>query len=314
MSIEIVIVGSYNQDLTWNCEKFPKPGETVLGNFKMGTGGKGSNQAVAASRTGIATAFVGSVGNDPFGQAVKKFYAEERIVYFLAEQDDTPTGTAGIVVDNAGQNEIIVAPGANEKLSPSDIPEDLIREAQVVTCQFESKMETTCHVLKFARNAGVTTILNPAPMRSDFHPAFLKNVDILIPNEIEYTTLVRFLYPDEIEDFTEDIINQLSEDKLHRLCRKMGIDTIIVTLGSNGCFVSTADDYKMLPANSNCKVVDTTGAGDAFVGAFASGYVQFNKDTFKAAAFGNLVAGLSITKAGAAQSMPHRNEIMTRCQ
>ena len=313
MSIEIVVVGSYNQDLTWNCEKFPQPGETILGNFMMGTGGKGSNQAVAASRTGIATAFVGSVGCDPFGKAIKKFYAEEGIDCFLAEQVDTSTGTAGIVVNSSGQNEIIVAPGANEQLSPSDIPEELIREAQVVICQFESNMETTCHVLKFARNAEMTTILNPAPMRSDFHPSFIENVDILIPNEIEYTSLVRSLFPDYIKDFTGDIINQLSEDKLHRLCRKTGIDTIIITLGSNGCFVSTPDDYKVLPASSNYEVVDTTGAGDAFVGAFASGFVQYNRDIFKAAAFGNLVAGLSITKAGAAPSMPHKEEIMSLC-
>lgn len=310
MSIEVVVVGSYNQDLSWSCENFPQPGETIFGNFKMGTGGKGSNQAVAASRTGITTAFVGSVGKDAFGKAVKNFYADEGIEFILVEQDDTPTGTAGIVVNNAGQNEIIVAPGANEKLSPADIPEDLICEAQVVICQFESKIETTCHVLKTARSVGVTTILNPAPMRLDFHPILIENVDILIPNAIEYTSLVKSICPEYYVDFTEDTIHLLAEDKLHHICRNIGIDVIIVTLGSNGCFVSTTKDFKLLPASNINNVVDTTGAGDAFVGAFASGYVQFNKDIFKAATFGNLVAGLSVTKPGAAPSMPFKKEIM----
>jgi len=309
MSIEIVVVGSYNQDLSWICDEFPKPGETILGDFRMATGGKGSNQAVAASRTGIKTAFVGSVGIDSFGKAIKQFYANEGIEYFLAEQEETPTGTAGIVVNNAGQNEIIVSPGANEKLSPADIPENLIREAKVVICQFESKMDTTAHVLKIARDAGVITILNPAPMRLDFNADIINNVDILIPNEIEFTTLMKSLYPEFDENFSEETIHQLSKEKLHQLCRNIGIDTIIVTLGSHGCFVSTTDDFKLLPTNSHNKVVDTTGAGDAFVGAFASGYVQFNKNILRSATYGNLVAGLSVTKSGAAPSMPHSDEI-----
>jgi len=309
MNIEIVVVGSYNQDLSWICDEFPKPGETILGKFNMATGGKGSNQAVAASRTGIKTAFVGSVGNDSFGEAVKQFYANEGIEYFLTEQEGTPTGTAGIVVNNTGQNEIIVSPGANEKLSPADIPENLIRDAQVVICQFESKMDTTAHVLKIARHANVTTILNPAPMRLDFNPGIIDNVDILIPNEIEFTSLLKSLRPELDEEFSEDTIHQLSEENLHQLCRNIGIDTIIVTLGNHGCFVSTTDDFKLLPASSHNKVVDSTGAGDAFVGAFASGYVQFNKDIFRSATFGNLAAGLSVMKSGAAPSMPYKDEI-----
>ena len=107
MSIKIVVVGSYNQDLSWICDEFPKTEETIFGKFKMTTGGKGSNQAVAVARTGIKTAFVGSIGNDSFGKAVKQFYVDEGIEFFLTEQEDTPTGTAGIVVNSIGQNKII---------------------------------------------------------------------------------------------------------------------------------------------------------------------------------------------------------------
>ena len=309
MSIKIVVVGSYNQDLSWICDEFPKTEETIFGKFKMTTGGKGSNQAVAVARTGIKTAFVGSIGNDSFGKEVKQFYVDEGIEFFLTEQEDTPTGTAGIVVNSIGQNKIIVSPGANDKLSPLDIPENLVREAQVVICQFESQLNTTAYVLKTARDAKVTTILNPAPMRLDFKPGLIDNIDILIPNEIEFTQLIKHFCPKLYMDFTENTIHQLSEEKLHQLCRNIGIDTIIVTLGHHGCFVSTNDNFKLLPANNHNKVIDTTGAGDAFVGAFASGYVQFNKDILKSAKFGNLVAGLSVTKLGAASSMPYRDEI-----
>lgn len=310
MSAEIVVIGSYNQDLIWTCEEFPNPGETILGSFSSGFGGKGSNQAVAAARTGISTTFVGSVGRDAFGRVIREFYDREGINYHLEEQEDTPTGTAGIIVNKDGQNEIIVAPGANEKMSLAEIPGDLIRKARVVICQLESNSDTTCSVLKMARDAGVTTILNPAPMRPDFQTEFIENVDILIPNEIEFVTLMRTLHPGKYETFSETNIHQCSEEELHGLCRKLGVENIIITLGSKGCFVSIPGKYSLLPVSSAIKVIDTTGAGDAFVGAFASGFVQCDKDFFKAAANVNLVAGLSITKLGAAPSMPIKEEII----
>jgi ribokinase len=163
----------------------------VVGEFAAGPGGKGSNQAVAAARAGAETGFIGAVGRDAFGAEAKKFYRAEGIRAVWVEKPNFPTGTAGIVVSAAGENEIVVAMGANQALARADIDPNLIRRAKVVVCQLESNLGASAYVLRTARRAGVTTILNPAPMRADFDPAMLRDVDILIPNETEFLALVQ---------------------------------------------------------------------------------------------------------------------------
>lgn len=308
MKPQVVVVGSFVQDLTWQCSAFPKPGETVIGTFATGPGGKGSNQAVAAGRAGAPTLFIGAVGRDAFASEAKAFYAAEGIAACFAEKPKDATGTAGILVNTSGQNEIIVALGANARLAKTDIDPKALAGAKIVVTQLESNLATTAFVLKTARDAGTTTVLNPAPMRADFNPAILKHVDILIPNEAEFTALVNLLPATGQKDFTETSLSLLSNDALHALCRTLGPAVVIVTLGKRGCLVSQASGPVFIPAHK-VKAVDTTGAGDAFVGGFSAGFVKFGGDIVAAARFGSAVAALSVTKPGTAPAMPTQQEI-----
>jgi len=298
----IVVVGSYNQDLTWTCADFPAPGATIVGRFQTGPGGKGANQAVAAARAGGATAFVGALGNDNFGREAEAFLRAEGITVHLPRKK-LPTGNAAILVNRHGENQIIIALGANAALAPRDVPAPLLRGARVVVCQHETNLAVNAHVFRTARRAGVTTVLNPAPMRADFDDRILDHTDVLVPNETEFVALVNR------RGFTEKSLHALPHHDLHRLCRSFDVPTIIVTLGARGCFVSQSRGHLFIPAHTGLRVVDTTGAGDAFVGGFATGLVRFNGNLASAARYGNAAAGLSVTKFGTAPSMPTQRAI-----
>ncbi|MDA0348707.1 MAG: ribokinase [Verrucomicrobia bacterium] len=309
MASSIVVIGSYVQDLTFHLPEFPKPGQTLIGNFQSGPGGKGSNQAVAAARTGVSTAFIGATGQDAFAGVAREFHQSEGIDSHLAIKPADETGTAGILVNQHGENEIVVALGANASLTPADIPGDIIANAGIVVTQLECNLEATNHALKLARLEGVTTLLNPAPMRDDFPMDMLDNVDILIPNETEFAHLLRTKCPESHGSFEEAEIQGIDPEVLHELCREFGVPTFIITLGSKGCFVSTIGSHFQTDSMKGIDVVDTTGAGDAFVGGFASGLQTFDGDIKKAAEYGNVVAGLSVTRRGTAPSMPYKDEI-----
>lgn len=318
MKPQVVVVGSFVQDLTFSCQDFPAPGETKLGKFVTGPGGKGSNQAVACARAGVATRFVGAVGRDGFAAAAKTFHAAEGIDSRLIVKAPHATATAGILIDCHGQNQIVVAIGASAQLRPRDVPATLLRGARVVVCQHETDLATNAQVFRAARRLRATTVLNPAPMRPDFDATILEHVDVLIPNETEFVALVNAL-PGCAERVKHAPYNadgafgvatmpRLAPAALHELCRAIGVPIVIVTLGSRGCFVSLADRGEHLPAHP-VKVVDSTGAGDAFVGGFAAGLVKFDGDPLAAARFGTVVAALSVTKPGTAPSMPTKREI-----
>ena len=298
----IVVVGSFNQDLTWSCSEFPATGETVVGRFKTGPGGKGSNQAVAAARAGADTAFVGALGDDHFGRDAEMFLRAEGIAVHLARKK-LPTGNAAILVNGRGENQIIIGLGANAALAPRDVPAALLGDARVVVCQHETNLALNLHVFRTARIAGCTTVLNPAPMRPDFDDRILDFTDVLVPNETEFVALVNR------RGFTEKSLRALPLHDLHRLCRSFDVPTIIVTLGARGCFVSQSRGHLFIPAHTGLKVVDTTGAGDAFVGGFAAGLVRFDGNIASAARYGNAAAGLSVTKFGTAPSMPAQRAI-----
>ena len=263
---------------------------------------------MAAGRAGAPTLFIGAVGRDAFAADARAFYAAEGIGAQFVEKPKHASGTAGIIVSATGQNEIIVALGANAHLAKTDIEPKLLADAKVVVTQLESNLATTAFVLKTARAAGTTTLLNPAPMRVDFDPAILKQVDILIPNEAEFTALVNLLPETNRKDFTETALSLLSNDDLHALCRTLGPAVVIVTLGKRGCLVSQVSGPTFIPSHK-VKAVDTTGAGDAFVGGFSAGFVRFGGDIVTAARFGGAVAALSVTKQGTAPAMPTRREI-----
>lgn len=170
----------------------------------------------------------------------------------------------------------------------------------MVICQHEANLPINTHVFRLARQTGATTVLNPAPMRTDFDARILALVDVLIPNETEFVALTNLLPAIAKKGFTETALRDLAADELHQVCRAFGVPTVIVTLGKRGCFVSQVHSHATIPAHTGIKVVDTTGAGDAFVGGFAAGLVKFKGDVLTAARFGNTVAALSVTKFGTA--------------
>lgn len=300
-SPQIVVVGSFVQDLTFHCSEFPRPGETVIGEFFTGPGGKGSNQAVAAARAGSRVAFVGAVGRDAFAAGARAFHEAEGIACLAAEKAHWPTGAASILVNAHGQNQIVVSLGANAALAPADVnaQASCIRGAKVLIAQLEANLDATAHALRMAREAGLTVVLNPAPMRTDFDPAMLVNVDVLIPNETEFAALVKL---------DERTLATVSDVELHALCRGVGVPVLILTLGSRGCFISQPDGFCAVAAISGIKAVDTTGAGDAFVGAFATAFAE-HEEVERAARFANAAAALSVTRNGTAPAMPYRAEI-----
>ncbi len=297
------------QDLTFTCVDFPTRGETTIGRLTASQGGKGSNQAIACGRAGASTTFIGAMGRDGFVDQVRAFYRKEGIGCRLALKPRLATGTAVILVDRKGDNQIVIEPGANDLLSPADVPRTLLTRAKVVVVQLEANLLTTAHVLRVAHDAGVTTLLNPAPMRADFDPQLLQFVDVLVPNETEFVALVRQLPQIRRRGFRETDLERMPSAQLHALCRKFGVPTLIVTLGSRGCFVSERSGFLQLPAHRDIRVVDTTGAGDAFCGGFAAGLVRCSGHIADAARMGNAVAALSITRAGAASAMPTKSEL-----
>jgi len=295
MGPSVVVVGSFVKDLSFRCGRFPAAGETVIGTFTTGPGGKGSNQAVAAARAGARTRFVGAVGRDAFGAEAARFLRSEGIDARLAMKRGRATGAAAILVDGASQNEIIVAIGASVAIRPADVPARLIRGARVVICQGEANARINRHAFRLARRFGATTILNPAPMGPGFDRAILPLTDILIPNEPEFAALT-------------GRAPGRSPRAIHRLGRSLGVPTIIVTMGRSGCLLSTARGWTAI-AGHRVRAVDTTGAGDAFVGGFAAGLVRHGGDLLAAARFGNAAAALSVTRPGTAPAMPRRREI-----
>ncbi|WP_221032016.1 ribokinase [Actomonas aquatica] len=306
---QVVVVGSYVTDLCFNCAHFPRPGETLAGTSRTGPGGKGSNQAVAAARAGAPTLYVGAIGNDAFGREAQAFYEAEGIPAHWAIKPKQPTGAAAILVNAEGQNQIIVALAANLHLRRDDLPIDAIDGARIVIAQLEADLPATTHALKLGRTAGALTVLNPAPLRPDFQPAMLKHVDILIPNETEFVELINRLgHQPGQKPLTAKALLKLAPAKLHALCGTLGVPVVIVTLGQRGCFISRADGYLEIPAFT-VDAVDTTGAGDAFVGGFAAGLLEHEGDLAAAARHGCAVAALSVTKPGTAPSMPTRTAV-----
>lgn len=318
MKSSVVVVGSFVQDLAFYTKNFPRPGETVVGDFRPGPGGKGFNQAIAAARAGIPTLFIGAVGPDGSAHRIRPFARDAGLHTHFVEKPKHSTGAAVITVNGAGQNQIIISLGANLGLKPRDIPAPLLAPAQVVLCQGESDYATIGYVLRTARRNGAITVLNPAPMRPEFDPAVLRHTEVLIPNESEFTALVkqcpscaallRTAPYDARGEFTEETLHALTAEALHRLCRCLQVPVVIVTLGARGCFVSQPDVYLRINAH-DVEVVDTTGAGDAFVGGFAAGLVKLKHNIFEAAHYASAVAALSVMQPGTAPSMPIAREI-----
>jgi ribokinase len=296
MTPKIVVVGSFNTDLTAYTERMPRPGETVIGQkFVTGPGGKGSNQAVAAARLGADVTFVGRVGQDVFAEIGMKIWREEGInTDFVVRDPDNATGVAPIWVDSAGENMIIVVPGANLTVSTADVDAaaDVIAAADVLIVQLEINFDALSHALQVAKSHGVRTILNPAP-------AGVISRDVL--------ALADFLTPNETELEVLSGKSGVDIDAAARSLLTAEQQTAVVTLGAQGAHWVNRSGSGSIPTFP-VEVVDTTGAGDAFNGGFAVALAE-GRTLEEAIRFGNATAALSVTRPGTAPSMPSREEV-----
>ena len=299
MGNRVVVVGSYNTDLTIKTSRIPQPGETVIGgSFSKSHGGKGANQAVAAARAGAEVCFISCVGADSFGEAAIKQLRQNNInAEYVKIDKQEHTGAAYIIVNNAGENCIVVVSGANARLSPKDVEaaKGAIAAADVLLLQLESPLETVEAAVRIAAANGVSVILNPAPAQP-LNSEWLKLVSIITPNEIEAEMLTGFKSDSELQ--------------LREAARRLisaGIGVMVVTRGKDGVFVATRDRQFAMPA-FKIAAIDTTGAGDVFNGALAAGY-RGTDSLEQVVKFALAAAALSVTKLGAQTSAPALGDI-----
>lgn len=297
---KVVILGVFVADTAYRADRAPRIGETILGNsFRLGPGGKGSNQAVAAGRLGAEVSFITRLGEDAFADMALGVWAEAGVRPVVTRVPESYTGAAYIFIEEAtGNNSIIIAPGAAATITPADLEAraGLIREAAVFVTQLEQPLEAAVRGLEIARAAGVVTILNPAPGR-DLSDAVLGLCDYITPNETE------------AEELTGIVVDgvEAARAAADRLIAR-GVGAALITLGERGALYHAPGRSVLVPVVRAGAVVETTGAGDAFNGGFASALSR-GMDPVEAARFGCAVAGLSVTRAGAAAAMPRLAEV-----
>ena len=290
----IVVVGSLNMDLVVRAPRLPQPGETLLGGeFRTFPGGKGANQAVAAARLGGSVRMVGRVGQDDFGSALLGTLKAAGVdTAHVTRDPEAASGVALITVDAAGQNAIVVASGANGRVAPADVDaaEAALAGAAVLVLQLECPLPAVERAVERARRHGLQVVLNPAPAQP-LPPALLAGVDYLIPNQTELAQLT----------------GAAEATAAARQLQAAGVRHVVVTLGEAGVLIVGPGGAFQLPAHP-VPVVDTTAAGDAFVGAFAVALAQ-GRPLPEAAAWGNAAGALAVTRAGAQPSLPTLAEV-----
>ncbi len=295
----LVVVGSSNVDMVVKTDHIPKAGETRLGGeFVMVPGGKGANQAVCAAKLGADVKLVARVGDDVFGECSLESFRNAGIdTTFVTKDPDYPSGVALITVDDHGENAIVVAPGANSALTPGDVDaaKDAISHADAVVLQLEIPQETVDHAIRLAKSLGTRVVLNPAPVRR-VSTDILSDVDVLTPNEHEAAALL------SSESFGASHAPAVARELL-----KLGVESVVITLGSEGAYVTGPHGAGLVPA-IKVDAVDTTAAGDAFTASLACGLAE-GKSLMEAAGFAAKVAAIAVTRMGAQSSMPTRKEV-----
>jgi len=297
---KITVVGSSNMDLVVKSERIPVPGETIIGgDFIMAPGGKGANQAVAAAKVGGEVFFIAKLGDDIFGsKSLSNFQNEGVNTKYVAQTKEAPSGVAIIAVDQAGNNAIVVASGANNMLSPDDVKaaESDIASSGAVVTQLETPMKTVEFAAELANKLNVPFILDPAPAQPLSH-GLLSKIDVLTPNETEAQMLTGM-----------EVTDQESAIAASKKLLETGVKAVILTMGVCGYILATSEKIEIVPAKK-VDAVDSTAAGDAFTGSLAAGLAK-GQSLSEAAAFANNVAALSVTKMGAQPSMPTLQEVM----
>ncbi len=295
----IVVVGSTNTDMVIKASHLPQPGETILGGtFFMSAGGKGANQAVAAARLGGSVLFIAKTGYDIFGKQSVELFEQEGIDISGIQRDHyQPSGVALITVDDKGENCIVVAPGANAALAPSDIDEvkEKIENASLLLAQLETPIETIEYVANIALSRNIKFILNPAPA-AKLSDELLKKVSIITPNQKETEMLTGI-----------QVTDQSSARQAANFLHNKGIETVIITMGAMGAIVLHENKYSTIPGHK-VNVVDTTAAGDVFNGALVVALSE-GMAMDDAVAFACSAAAISVTRLGAQASAPHRKEV-----
>jgi len=296
----VTVMGSFVADLAFRTDRVPAWGETLMGpSFQLGPGGKGSNQAVAAARAGGKVSFISKLGPDPFGDMARNLYAKEGIDTKFLFKTESPTGAAAIIIDaQKGENAIIVVPGACFEVTTAEVDsaKSLLADSSVFVAQLELSLPVVEHGLALAHSLGVPTILNPAPAMP-LPDSIYQHVDYITPNETETAALTGI-----------PVASIADAEKAADAFLARGVRNAIITLGAQGVFVKNATIKAHVPAVNAGKVLETTGAGDAFNGGFAVALSE-GMDLVAAARFGCATAGISVTRAGTAPSMPTRAEI-----
>lgn len=297
--MKICVLGSINMDEVVGCKFMPKVGETILAHsFKKVPGGKGANQAVAARRMGCEVFMIGKIGEDANGEYLLNTLKEEGInTENVFKDSENPTGVAIILVDDSGNNSIAVVAGSNMAINNEDLLEakKAITESKILISQFETPVDITIEAFKIAREKGVITLLNPAPAR-EIPDELLKYTDIIVPNETE------------AESITGIKVNDINSAKIaSRDLLSKGVKYVIITLGDKGAAM-VSDNYSVLVPAKKVKAIDTTAAGDSFIGGLSRILSSENGLTDssleKAIGFANKVSAIVVTKEGAQTSIP----------
>lgn len=301
MSNTVTVLGSLNVDTIFRVKRIPLPGETLSMNDKSSApGGKGANQAVAASRAGAKTKFIGQVGNDDAGNFMVESLQDNDVdTTSIATDKLVGTGQAYIMLDENGQNSILVFGGSNQTLSPNEIDESAqadIKQSDFLIAQFETPQSATAKAFEYAKSVGVMTILNPAPAH-EIDGDILKSTDLIIPNETESALLTGI----EVTDEDSMVANA-------KKFAELGVKNVIITVGSKGAFYSTPTGHGFVPA-FKVKAVDTTAAGDTFIGALSSQLKKDFSNIETALIFAQRASSITVQHLGAMPSIPTLAEI-----